>query len=1234
MALGGMRFRAFLVPLAVSIVPISVLIWYGRVHIPQQEAYLNERNLRLLMTLAGKVKTKVDNFDSAVDHAIGSLTDKDCGPGDRRCIDHLGDLMQLFAPELQIVTMQTGTSVVGERSEIAKLALDDASDPPRIRIDRDEGRSLVYLGASLDPHSNGKPLQVVVRADIESVVKPFFEARNEFDAVLLVTHDGDVIAQRAPIGLGLSRVDQVQNAHGSAEFPMSIAGADYRLYIQPMPLSLLRAESATADHAARQPDLWFLCGLVRADRFRADSTSLSFATLLWFSAALSVVILAIPYVKLRVLSAHERLHASDAGWVTATTFAAIGLLAIGMLDVLVFGYAFPRRIDARLSAVADVMTRHLLDEVAAIDRQSEAFDRDLTGFVAGVSNDLAHDKRESPTVSITSREPQIRVACDPPNACATDVLDGLKPGDPKVPYPYFYLATWIARDGWQQVKRTPGQTMTPFLNIRTEQLAYVDDVQRAWLFGSGTDAVPVRGVSVLESPNTGEPLTVFWRVRGPGSQTSLSLATFSPIALDAPSLPSGVSFAVVDRNGLAMFHSDSTRSLQENFLKECEDNAELRAAITGGRRANLSAYYLGHLDRLHVRPITTLAPFGIPRWSLIVFQDAAIADTLNLETATVACLLFGLYGAILAAAWFVLQLVAPRRWTKWYWPAGGRAKVYRWIAIVNGVGVVVFTCVAPRLSPGAWLPCALALAVAAIVFTRQTIVRAGAGDVPRDFGISHPFFVARTVFLLIVSALPAIACFEAAYTFETRLLATSEHVQQAKDVAGRKDRIDRFVARFGLRDTTASRSFAADRQQLDWDSVHAPLWDVSIESPGTIDPLLAWMHRSYNDVAISLKTAASTDVMIAGAASATSAGSLLAIVAVLLAVCYAFEYVLVRPLFVLDAVPPIAPAPASTTPWHLIVIGPPGSGKSTQLAAAGSAVVIDIARMADDPVERKRAAPAAALAGTASWNAAPPSPQLDVAAATETGGWADRFDYSTLPSGGRIVLAIDHLDHRLEEPAFASETLRFLERVVHGCTAPIQLVCDRDPLACLQESDPRPKAADLDRWARILGSFEQRLVRVRDTHATESPDASASPYYQMLWHACTRDERLALCQLAHEGVINPQSQTVVQQLMRVGLVVRDPSPRIMTESFRRFVAFAASPDEVTAWERQGVAVPWGSIELAMMTVVAVLAGLLLVTQEQLVGAWIGFVPTLMPAAQRLWSLFAAAQTQLKGSAAL
>ena len=69
----------------------------------------------------------------------------------------------------------------------------------------------------------------------------------------------------------------------------------------------------------------------------------------------------------------------------------------------------------------------------------------------------------------------------------------------------------------------------------------------------------------------------------------------------------------------------------------------------------------------------------------------------------------------------------------------------------------------------------------------------------------------------------------------------------------------------------------------------------------------------------------------------------------------------------------------------------------------------------------------------------------------------------------------------------------------------------------------------------------------------------------------------------------------------------------MNETFRRFILRELSADGLAAWEHEGVLLPWGSITTTMLTMALGLFGLLLLTQQQLVDAWIGYVPALAPA---------------------
>jgi hypothetical protein len=321
------------------------------------------------------------------------------------------------------------------------------------------------------------------------------------------------------------------------------------------------------------------------------------------------------------------------------------------------------------------------------------------------------------------------------------------------------------------------------------------------------------------------------------------------------------------------------------------------------------------------------------------------------------------------------------------------------------------------------------------------------------------------------------------------------------------------------------------------------------------------------------------------------------------------------------------------------------------------------------PVER-RAAVAFGEAATASAGMHEPSfPPVGY----QVESWAATIVEGT-PLNSSTVIGIDHLESRFDDPLFRKHMLRFLEDLLYRHERKVWVVTDREPLEQLGET-----ALDRDRWSRVLQPFRKQvmpicsdsipgrkatfsdLIRksgvsqcaaetilhecaltpqlqaigediVRQPQKEELTRAelereishAADPYYRSLWSACSTDEKLALRQLAEEGVVNPRNQAVVLELMRRGLVTRRPAGQrdngghgpalhIMNTTFTRFVLRAVTPETVARWEREGVKTPWASVRTALVTCAVAFGGFLILTEQQLVGAWFGVVPTLAPA---------------------
>jgi hypothetical protein len=97
----------------------------------------------------------------------------------------------------------------------------------------------------------------------------------------------------------------------------------------------------------------------------------------------------------------------------------------------------------------------------------------------------------------------------------------------------------------------------------------------------------------------------------------------------------------------------------------------------------------------------------------------------------------------------------------------------------------------------------------------------------------------------------------------------------------------------------------------------------------------------------------------------------------------------------------------------------------------------------------------------------------------------------------------------------------------------------------------------------------------------------ARAYYELLWASCSRSEKLALIQLAQEGLINPSSSDVVSQLAAKGLITSHQPPAICNYSFRAFLCEIERRDVIHEWEAMEGSGLWVVVgRLAASTLVA------------------------------------------------
>ena len=117
----------------------------------------------------------------------------------------------------------------------------------------------------------------------------------------------------------------------------------------------------------------------------------------------------------------------------------------------------------------------------------------------------------------------------------------------------------------------------------------------------------------------------------------------------------------------------------------------------------------------------------------------------------------------------------------------------------------------------------------------------------------------------------------------------------------------------------------------------------------------------------------------------------------------------------------------------------------------------------------------------------------------------------------------------------------------------------------------------------------------------------------MIWNECSKEQKFVLAQLAIDGLLNPNNGRSVRQLVRRGLIVKDPQFRILNESFRRFLRSSATPELKKEWQRESRQSGWGKAHGVFFTTMLLVGVFLLTTQNELWQSSAGYVTTALGA---------------------
>ncbi|HET6205538.1 MAG TPA: hypothetical protein VFD98_01935 [Terracidiphilus sp.] len=794
------RMRALLIPGCIALILLIAILAYNFSFLPVQRRYFDDCNLRILKALTDQIRASINAYDKMMDNAESSGVTGATLPA----------YLASVAPQLAKAEEDESRAVVG----------DDYGDPPKIAVASDEGTHFLYLA-----FKHGRSTRYTIRTDFEKLVEklspPAF--RCPFDAILIAQSDGTVIYQRSASGIAISRINTLDNAlvdekqkkpeslitldalsQSSSLEHVRIAGTPYRFYSQPLQLPFPMAnpqhkiEPGSSGGITSKP--WIVCGLVRADRFRSESQAISERYMLWIAAFILLALAAYPFLKLHVSSVTERFRALDVVTVAVSISLAATIAAFILLDVAYWRTRLDQSTNIQMRDLAAAIDSNFENEKKKAFDQLRALytDRDLRMTLRAAQSDSA-PRTGSQLPKLTGSG----AGCDPGWACRTEIRSDSKRPKLLNDYPYLTFLTWSDSRGQQRVKWTTRKSVTPFLNLNDGSIPYYPDIRKAFQDTGDSNPVPTEGIGSQYSPNSGDNITIFWKLLdldgNPVSETAsankkrdlfcASLVT-KPISVFDPILPDGFQFAVIKSDGRVVFHSDHTRNLREDFFLETDQDQEVRSRVALRAEGSLVFTYMGRRSRIYIRPMRANTN---ELWTIVVFRDLRPEQTQNLEIVSLATILFCLYLCCLVIAlWLTTYLRRSTANRNWLWPDSRKANTYRLVAVTNvsaGALLLFLSQVAPPLTV---IGATIVLPLCVLVFN----IAALSGDPPssaaaKESGGSSPwqwrwaYVSACTTLVAVIAVLPCLPFFRIACDFELKLFAQSGQLKLAADVEDR-----------------------------------------------------------------------------------------------------------------------------------------------------------------------------------------------------------------------------------------------------------------------------------------------------------------------------------------------------------------------------------------------------------------------------------------------------------------
>lgn len=391
--------------------------------------------------------------------------------------------------------------------------------------------------------------------------------------------------------------------------------------VKPVNVNLFNNEYMLLFHRLEiEKQVYYLGGFVQTSIFKKESQKVEVFLLVISILMILLLLISMPVLKLVYMSSIERLHISNVVMTGGSMVLGIPVVLLIIFSLYEFVVKGNTEIDSNLKDLSVKIETNFKNEIGTMITKLNEFDRQ-------VSNNM-------------------------------DNLSGID----YTPYTEFNHIFWIDDKGI--VKANMQHTL---LNLVTSQIEvsareYFQRIVSDKMWKFSTDSVNFD--FYLESIVSWNDFTNEAAVSIPSRlKNSSQLNDNYPVAVITsqlrsvmdPIMQEGYGFAIIDQDGLVKFHSDRERILQENFLEETGNSADIRSAIYARMSMDTDIKYRNINHRAYIQPINSM-PLYLVTFYNNEYRNAKIQGVASLSI----ILLFGTF-VFVCLMIFVLWIIQRRR---------------------------------------------------------------------------------------------------------------------------------------------------------------------------------------------------------------------------------------------------------------------------------------------------------------------------------------------------------------------------------------------------------------------------------------------------------------------------------------------------------------------------------------------------------------------------------------------